>query len=52
MRMDESYDNSYPDDTLLDLSDNLWTAYEEYSKKFELAVLDEAGASNADATLF
>lgn len=40
MRMDESYDNTYPDDTKLDLSDNLWTSYEEYSKKFELAILD------------
>jgi len=50
--MDESYDNAYPDDTEQDLSDNLWTSYEEYSKKFELAVRDEEGTSNSDSIYY
>lgn len=52
MRMDESYDNTYPDDTKLDLSNNLWTSYEEYSKKFELGIFNEENLANADPTYY
>jgi hypothetical protein len=39
--MDESYDNTYPDDTPTDLEDNLWRSYEEYSLKFNLGIWDD-----------
>jgi hypothetical protein len=52
MREDESYDNTYPDDTNLDLSDNLWTSYEEYSKKFELCIFNEESVSSSDSIYY
>lgn len=49
---DMSYDYTYPDSTPRDLSDNLWTRYEQYSTKFCLAVWDDAQNTNTDTEAF
>lgn len=51
-RTDTSRDYTYPDSTETDLSDNLWTRYEKYSKKFDIGVWDEAGTTNSDTNAY
>lgn len=46
MRTDDSFDLTYRDPTAYNLEDlNLWTEYETYTTKFELALYDNEGTA-------
>lgn len=47
-----SYDFKKDATTPTDLSDNLWTRYDEYSTKFDIAVLDDENTPDDSLILY